>query len=674
MAVDFTAWLSDPTAIRCVLVEAVANVSGVDTTRYLSTKNYADTVGGRIYDPVVNAESVQLIERMSLDASPSMSFGDIEIYNVDGALDTWLLDIWVNKSVTVLVGDVRWLRADFTTIFSGTIDDIDSRSRDTLNIKVRDKLQKLNTPITETTLGGTSINKNELIPLCFGECFNVSPLLSNPATLEYKVHGAAIESIIEVRDNGVPVSHTDTIASGKFTLSSQPFGQVTASVQGSVSGTNLLTYSEQFNNAAWTPPSNGATVTANNAVAPDGTTTAELINDTSTTFSQLIRQVVVVVNDSTTYTFSIYIKKNTSRYVALWLSFTGSITREFVWTYDLDAITSMQDQVLPAASGVISDAGDGWRRLTITASNTFEGNTNLMASLYPATTGLGGVSPLATGSVLAWGAQLESSGIAYSYAKTESSPAANIYLKNAASIIKYLAINYGNPNTRFSFAELDLENLQEFEDANPQHVGIYIDDRDNTLGVCNQIASSVGAQLVMSRLGKLQLLKIELPASGTAFEIDTNDIIENSLSISQKIPVRAAFKVNYDKNWTVQEGLQTGIPEEHKDMYALEWLTVTAQDATVKTNYALDSEPVAVDTMLLTEADATTEATRLLDLYKTPRFVVTFTGTARLVELTLGSPVTITYPRFGMDSGKAGQVIGLSIDWSNLSVKCEVLI
>jgi len=493
MAVDFTAWLTDPTAIRCVLVEAVANVAAVDTTRYLSTKNYADTVAGRIYDPIVNAESVQLIERMSLDNSPSMSFGDIEIYNVDGSLDSWLTDIWVNKSITVLVGDVRWARADFTTIFSGTVDDIDSRSRDTLNIKVRDKLQRLNTPITETTVGGTSINKNQLIPLCFGECFNVSPLLIDPATLEYQVHrglgiGAdKIESIIEVRDNGVPVSFTYSVSlvKTKFTLSAQPFGQVTASVQG--------------------------------------------FKDVST-----------------------------------WINTISLITQSIVTEY-------------------------------------------------------GGVNKFASG-------------------------------------------------------DLDAVQLAAFDAANTQAVGIYIESRENTLSVCNRLAASVGAQLVMSRLGKLQLLKIELPASGTAFEIDTNDIIENSLSISQKIPVKAAFKVNYDKNWTVQEGLQTGIPEEHKDMYALEWITVTEQDATVKTNYALDSEPVAVDTMLLTEADATTEATRLLDLYKTPRFVVTFTGTARLVELTLGQRVTLTYPRFGLDAAKEGQVIGLSIDWSNLMVKCEVIV
>lgn len=484
MAVDFTAWLGDTTAIRCILVEAVSNVSSVDTTHYLSTKNYTDGVAARIYDPIVSDTSIQLIERMSIDGSPSMSFGDVEIYNIDGALDSWLTDIWTNKSITILVGDVRWLRSDFVTIFSGTIEDIDSRSAQTLNIKVRDKLQRLNTPLTEATLGGSTVNKNRLVPLCFGECFNVEPLLSNPATLEYKVHQSAIEGIIEVRDNGVPVAATKTIAQGKFTLAAQPFGQVTCSVQG--------------------------------------------------------------------------------------------------------------------------DKPSAWN-------------------------------------------------------------------KTVSTVIQRVVQNYGGTNKLVS-GDLDATQLAAFDSANPQPVGIYISDRDNTLSVCNQIASSVGAQLVMSRLGKLQLLKIELPAPGTPFAIGVDDIIQNTLSISGKLSVKAAYKVNFDKNWTVQQGLQTGIPEEHKDMYALEYVSVTSQDATVKAAYSLDSEPVAVDTMLLTESDATAEATRLLNLFKTPRFIINFTGTARLVELTLGSAVTITYPRFGLSTGKAGQVIGLSIDWSNLSVKVEVIV
>ena len=173
----------------------------------------------------------------------------------------------------------------------------------------------------------------------------------------------------------------------------------------------------------------------------------------------------------------------------------------------------------------------------------------------------------------------------------------------------------------------------------------------------------------MSRLGKLQLLKIQIVPDVNSFVIDERDIIQGSLSIVSKLPIMAAFKVNYDKNWTVQQGLQTGIPKEHKDMYELEYLNVTVEDSTVKTNYALNSEPVAIDTLMLRESDATTEANRLLNIYKQPRFIVSFTGTSRLVELTLGQQVKIKYPRFGMSAIKDAQVIGLSINWANLTVK-----
>lgn len=492
MAVDFSAWLLDPKAVRCVLVEAVSNVGGSNVTRYLSSKNYVDGVASRIYEPIVSAKSIQLIERMSVDGTPSMSFGDVELVNLDGSIDSWLRDIWVNKSITILIGDVRWLRADFTTIFSGTIEDIDSRSAETLNIKVRDKLQRLNTPITEQRLGGVSANKNELIPLCFGECFNVTPLLSNPATLEYRVHygsigASSIEGAIEVRDNGVPVgfNYVESLVKTRFTLIAQPFGQVTTSVQG-------------------------------------------------------------VKNSST------------------WINTTSKIIQKIVTEY-------------------------------------------------------GGVNKFVTG-------------------------------------------------------DLDTTQLTTFDTANPQPVGLYVESRENTLSVCNQLAASVGAQLVMSRLGKLQLLKVELPPSGTPFEIDENDIIQNTINVTNKFPVKAAFKVNYVKNWTVQTGLLTGIPEEHKKIYASEYASVTVEDVAVKSEYALDTEPEAVDTLLLKESDAIDEATRLLNIFKNPVVILTFTATARLVELTLGQSVTVAYPRFGLESGVTGQVVGLSIDWGNLMVDVDVLV
>lgn len=233
---QFIAWLKDSAAIRCVLLEVNVQVGGVETTRFLSNKGYVTGVGdtppSTIYSPYITG-GVQFTETLSVDGSQaSLSFGDIEIDNNSGDRDVWLDDIWANRSVKVFIGDVAWPRADFRQIFDGITIGIDAKSRNKVNLKLGDKMQRLNTPVMETTLGGTTANKDRLIPVCFGEVHNASPLLVDPTTNTYQVHNGPIEDIIEVRDNGVPVAFTKSLATGKFILAAQPVGTVTASVQG----------------------------------------------------------------------------------------------------------------------------------------------------------------------------------------------------------------------------------------------------------------------------------------------------------------------------------------------------------------------------------------------------------------------------------------------------------
>jgi len=223
-------WLQQDAANRCVLVDLTARVSGVETPMYLSNKNYQD--GSLLYLPIV-AGGLQFTEDMGITGQASMSYGDIEFDNTNGDYDTAFGWVWRNRAITVRLGDVSWPKADFRVILDGLIDDIGASSQKTITIKVRDKLQRLNTPLSETKLGGSTDNKEELIPLTFGEVCNVTPLLTNPATLEYQVHNSAIEDIIEVRDNGIPVSISKNLANGKFTLTNRkPIGAVTCSVQG----------------------------------------------------------------------------------------------------------------------------------------------------------------------------------------------------------------------------------------------------------------------------------------------------------------------------------------------------------------------------------------------------------------------------------------------------------
>lgn len=481
---QYQAWLADDDAIRCILVEADNN-NGSEQTTYISNKAYFDSTINRVYIPVLDGSSVQVSERISLGSGGFISSGDIEINNQDGSRDSWLDDIWSSRDHNVLIGDITWPRSDFRTIFNGVTEDIGSANEGVLNLKSRDKLQRLNTPITENKLGGTTKNKEELIPLCFGEVHNITPLLTNPATLEYQVHDGAIEDIIEVTDNGVPVAFTKDLANGRFTLSQSPFGRITASVQGSKPST--------------------------------------------------------------------------------WLNTIGDL-------------------------------------------------------------------------------------------------------------IKTITTSYGDANNQLALSDIDVIQVDAFDAANQQPLGIYISTRDTVLNVCNKLARSVGAQLVNNREGLLQLIQVTLPAAGTPIEITPNDIVQDSLSLAQKTAVRSAIKIGYAKNWTVQDSLETGIPADHKEARKQEWQNINVEDSAVKSAYRIHSEAKQIDTMLIRETDATAEANRLLNIYKVPRFVFSFEAKAKFLNTNLGDTVTLTHPRFNLDSGKTGMVIGLSTNWQNSRVRMEVLV
>lgn len=236
---QFLAWLKSTTAVRMVLIGVQVNVAGVEVTRYLSSRGYvtgaADVPANQVYLPVVTG-GLAFTEQVSLTGEAGLSGGDIELDNVDGALDGWLADVWVNRRIRAWSGDPSWPRADFRLVFDGIVADVGSASRDSINILLRDKLQRLNTPITETKLGGTTHNKDGILPVPFGECHNVSPMLTDPVSLEYGFLGA-IESIFEVRTNGKPLAVNLSNNAGRFNLTSSPFATtITASVQGDNGG------------------------------------------------------------------------------------------------------------------------------------------------------------------------------------------------------------------------------------------------------------------------------------------------------------------------------------------------------------------------------------------------------------------------------------------------------
>ena len=144
---------------------------------------------------------------------------------------------------------------------------------------------------------------------------------------------------------------------------------------------NLLTYSEQFDNAAW-GILNSASVSANTTIAPNGTTTADTLTF-SANASSSIYQAITTVSE---LTFSVYAK-------------VASGTKDFRLRFD-------RPSPIESANFTVTTT---WQRFTFTASTTGSGN------VYIINDNLG-----TAGSIFIWGAQLNIGSTAKDYLRTET--------------------------------------------------------------------------------------------------------------------------------------------------------------------------------------------------------------------------------------------------------------
>ena len=154
---------------------------------------------------------------------------------------------------------------------------------------------------------------------------------------------------------------------------------------------NLMKYSEDFTVSAWADFD--TTVTANAAVAPDGTTTADEISHTSSS-AELSQTVSNILTNGEKYTVSVYVKYVDHQWFRIYHE-NGS-------TY-FDLVNGVTGTV-SANSASITDVGDGWYLCEV--NNTHRLTDNTVLTVFMLADGNGsGVETVGTSAYI-WGAHL----------------------------------------------------------------------------------------------------------------------------------------------------------------------------------------------------------------------------------------------------------------------------
>ena len=208
--------------------------------------------------------------------------------------------------------------------------------------------------------------------------------------------------------NYIPV--LQTAASGVARFDNNPTTGESLGLLIEESRTNLLTYSSQFDDAAWTK--GGVSATANAIVSPDGTLNAErLVEDTSTGDHRIYQQ--TSFTSGTAYAFTVYAKAAGRNLLQLFNS--GSIALNV--TFDLSSGTITNTS---SGTGAITSVGNGWYRCSVsaTASATAVANNQIRLVSTGTTTSYTGDG---WSGVYLWGAQVEAGAFATSYIPTVAS-------------------------------------------------------------------------------------------------------------------------------------------------------------------------------------------------------------------------------------------------------------
>lgn len=129
---------------------------------------------------------------------------------------------------------------------------------------------------------------------------------------------------------------------------------------------NLLTYSEQLDNAAWTKTQ--STTAANSIAAPDGTITADkLVEDTTAASDHYTQSPIITPLANSSYAGSVYVKAAERRYIAVVVTGGGGATRGAFFDGQTGAYTGGFGGGLPY---IVTDVGNGWFRYALTDTTT----------------------------------------------------------------------------------------------------------------------------------------------------------------------------------------------------------------------------------------------------------------------------------------------------------------
>lgn len=207
-------------------------------------------------------------------------------------------------------------------------------------------------------------------------------------------------------------------------------------------------------------------------------------------------------------------------------------------------------------------------------------------------------------------------------------------------------------------------------------VGLFVTGETSTTELLNQIAQSCGAYWYF--LNNVVYAKLTALATSHVFDLTNSENIAfervgTGLG-ANGLPIKDVT-IQCDKIETVQQETELAgtVTADRKSVLSNQYRKAFVEDAAVKTRHPL-ADSIKFDSCLRSLTNATTVATRLLNLAKVRVDVVNITAVVNEIPaIDLGDGVLVTTDKIGYDNGKILTIIGFTIDAKKKTIILETI-
>lgn len=221
-------------------------------------------------------------------------------------------------------------------------------------------------------------------------------------------------------------------------------------------------------------------------------------------------------------------------------------------------------------------------------------------------------------------------------------------------------------------SEIDASAIAQLNVDAPAEVGIWTGAELVTIAdVVGQMLAGVGAFGGFTRLAKFTVGVITTPSGTSAASYTEEEIRELEREpLPQGIePIAWRARVAWQRNYIVQNDLAAGVTAARRAFAAEAERVAIREDATIRSRRTLAREYGPTGNLYALEADANTEAVRLMSLWGVERGLFRVPLPAAALARDIGEVIHITYPRHGFALGVQARVLAHELHGTEVILK-----